>query len=226
VRFWLWKKSRGLTVALIIILFLVTGGAVWLGFIIWPRIDKPSVEFSAHLPKAAGPYPPNTTIGGTSFSSGMSDLRVNVNNGSVPIHDLDFDVSTDASIKAVSQVSDLPNVSFQPVPWIGDEDRKNGYLWQQGTLLQGEDSNGNPVTQPIDSYKNGQMIAPIYHVHCANLYANTPLYLVVATLRLGPNQNPSIPRPPKYIRLKGNYDTSGPDGTKRYHFDKRILLGD
>ncbi|MEY2604435.1 MAG: hypothetical protein QOH31_2226, partial [Verrucomicrobiota bacterium] len=114
----LWKESRGLTVALITILLLVAGGAMRLGFTIWPRVAEPTVEFSAHIPKTEGPYPPKTKVGGVILSPGLTDVRVNLNNGPISIRDLDFDISTDALIKAVGQVSDLPNVNFQPVSWI------------------------------------------------------------------------------------------------------------
>ncbi len=97
--------------------------------------------------------------------------------------------------------------------------------------MSGKDDKGNTFSQPFDFGKSGD-ICQTYRLHCANIYSKSTLHVVVATIRFnapGPDGEPpkqlvAPANPPKFVRLKGTYETAGPEGAHRYSVNQTIPL--
>jgi len=108
----------------------------------------------------------------------------------------------DTSFAGIGQISQFPEVAAFPADGPPP-------AWITGT-----DSSGNPVTIPIAPTPGVMNVAPTYRVHCSNIFANTVVHLVVASIALNPPENGELPREifaprraPKLIAIKGTYET-------------------
>ena len=215
------RRRAALVTAVVLLLALF-------GYWTWP--SRVQVKFRAFIPHSEVPYPPGTIIGNLKWSTGWTDLRVDVENGRIPIQNLDLSLETNELIAGVAQVSKFPNFTADPVAQILDE-QGNGIKFGQGAMIIGKDDKGNPVNEPLEFGGPGS-ICQTYRIHCANLFSEATLQLVVATTHFnppGPHGEPPQtlvgPRtPPKFIKLKGTYETAGPEGAHRYAVDETISL--
>jgi hypothetical protein len=168
-----------------------------------PKAEEPqsSVTFSAYLqPKE--PYTAGTLLAGIVWNEQYVDVRVDITNGETDIQNLDFLVSLDTSIAAVGQISQFPGVTAFP-------NNSPPASWLQGT-----DEQGHPLSIPITPIPGTMRAAPVYRVRCSEVFANTVVHLVVASIAMNPVVNGQWPqqlfaprRPPQKIRIKGTYET-------------------
>ena len=88
-------RHRAIVVGLVLLVVVMLG--IWT----WP--SKASVILRVHIPKAESEYASGTEIGGLKWSPAWTDVRVDVETGSIPIQNLDLLVETDALIAGVGQ---------------------------------------------------------------------------------------------------------------------------
>ncbi len=216
------RRRRTMVIAAILLLVALFGAWTW--------SRQPKVQFRAFIPHAESAYPSGTVVGGLKWNPAWTDVRIDVENGQLPIRNLDFTVETDALIAGVGQVSQLPEFAAFPVPQMLD-DKGNGFIIGQGGMVFGTDDKGNTVSEPFDFGKTGD-ICQTYHLHCGSIYSKATLHIVVGTVRFnapGPHGEPpkqlvAPANPPKSVHLKGNYETAAPEGARRYTFDQTIQL--
>jgi hypothetical protein len=166
-----------------------------------PPFPSPSLIFKAYL-QPDEPYLDGTLLAGIVWDKRYVDVRIDVANGAAAIQNLDFVVGVDTSIAGVGQISQFPGVTAFPAG-------SPPPAWLQGTDLR-----GNPVSVPMTPTPGMTSIAPVYRVQCSNIFANTVLHLVVASVALNPTENGQLPkqlfgtrRSPRTIRIKGKYET-------------------
>ena len=175
-----------------------------------PSVPSPSLTLNTYL-QPDEPYAEGTLLAGIVWDKRYVDVRLDVNNGAAAIQNLDFLVGLDTSIAGVGQISQIPGVTAFPA-------ESPPPTWLQGTDLQ-----GNPVSVPIMPAPGMASIGPVYRVQCSNIFANTTLHFVVASVVLNAPENGQPPkqlfgmrRPPRMIRVKGKYETRT-GGTAQNH---------
>jgi hypothetical protein len=165
--------------------------------------SAPNVSFKAYLQPGAA-YPEGVPFAGIIWQKHYFDARFDIDNGGVSIQNLDFLVSLDTSIGGVGQLSQFPGITAFPA-------NEMPAAWIPGT-----DNNGKSVTIPIEPIPGFIGLAPVYRVHCSDIFANTVVHLVIASVALNPTQNGVFPegytlwaprRAPKTISVKGTYET-------------------
>lgn len=162
---------------------------------------EPSVIFSAYT-QPDEPYPEGTLLAGIVWQKQFVDVRLDIANGPVAVQNLDFLIGLDTSIAGVGQISQFPGVTAFPAGSAPS-------IWLEGT-----DSQGNPISIPATPPPGMMQGGPVYRVHCSNVFADTVVHLVVASIALNPPENGQPPkqlfaprRPPKLIKIKGKYET-------------------
>jgi hypothetical protein len=162
-------------------------------------MDQTNVTMSAYL--APGSYPEGILIGGIIWNKNYIDVRLDVAVGHKPVRDLDVSVALDTSVAGMGQLSQFPGVVAFPA---GNP---------PAAWLMGEDS-----AFPITPSPGLMRLAPSYKLQCSQLYHDTVLHLIIASMALNPltpkgefpQQVFAPPRPPKVMHLKGTYkDESG-----------------
>lgn len=162
--------------------------------------QTPSLTFTATLqPEAPYDIP---MLAGIAWQKLYVDVRIDLTNGAVPIQNLDCLVGLDTSIAGVGQLSQFPGVTAFPAG-------SPPAMWLEGTDLQ-----GNPSSLPIAPSPGMMSAAPVYRVHCTEVFANTVVHLVVASIVVNPIVNGQLPkqlfaprRSPRVIKIKGKYET-------------------
>jgi hypothetical protein len=161
----------------------------------------PSVTLRAYL-QPDEPYFEGTLLAGIVWQKQFVDVRLDIANGPVAIQNLDFLVGLDTSIAGVGQISQFPGITAFPAGSAPS-------IWIEGT-----DSQGNPVSIPATPPPGMMQSGPVYRVHCSNVFADTVIHLVVASIALNPPENGQLPkqlfaprRPPKLIKINGKYET-------------------
>jgi hypothetical protein len=129
-------------------------------------------------------------------------VRLDIANVAAAIQNLDFLVGLDTSIAGVGQISQFSGVTAFP-------ESSPPPAWLRGTDIQ-----GNPTSVPITPLPGAMRTAPVYRVHCSEVFANTVIHLVVASIAMNPVENGQLPqqlfaprRSPKTIKIKGKYET-------------------
>lgn len=166
---------------------------------------KPTIHFDCFVV----PVPPaNATIGGIPWSKSYCDVRLKLVSDAIPIENLDFEISFDnTSIAGVGQISHIPDFTASPVTRL---DMPGGSVSMDFPIIAYEAGTGRP-TDVIDPIAGpGNIIAPVFRVICARLYADYPLHLVVAALG----------GQPRVVTIKGRFETSGVEGFHRYSIDE------
>jgi hypothetical protein len=152
------------------------------------------------------PYPGNMAFAGIIWRNFYRDVRLDIVNGPSDVKDVDFVVQLDTSIAGIGQITQFPNITYFPA-------QATPQMWLSGTS-----PDGKAVSMPIVPAPGTMQTAPVYRVHCANLFANTTVHLAIASVAINPMTSGKMPeklfeiRPPKEIRAKGEYQT--PDGKK------------
>ena len=184
-----------------------------------PLPDSSSVTLIAYLQLLGGEYPDGVLLGGIPWQKNYYDVRLEIGNGQVAIQNLDLLVGLDASIAGLDmsiaglgQISQFPGITAFPA-------KSFPAGWIDGT-----DPKGKQITLPIIQDPGLVSIAPVWRVHCTNLIPNTVVHLVIASLALNPSgKDGGLPqqlfasrRPPKSIRVQGQYEVSS-GGTVNKH---------
>ena len=168
-------------------------------------LPKPSVTVMAYLQPAA-PYDVQI-LAGIMWQKQYVDVRLDLANGAAAIRNLDFVVRLDTSIAGIGQLSQFPGITAFPAKSMSP-------AWLQGT-----DPQGNAVAVPLTPIPGTMSTAPVYRVHCSELFANTVVHLVIASIAINqPTAQGGMPqqlfaprRAPKTIQIKGQYAVQ--DGT-------------
>jgi len=171
----------------------------------------PLVDLGAYL-QPDEPYPAGMPLAGIVWRQEYVDVRLDIANGAIAIQNLDFLIRLDTSIAGIGQLSQFPGVTAFPANAPPER-------WLRGTDLE-----GNPVSVPITPIPGTMNTAPIYRVHCSEIFANTVVHLVVASAALNPLQNGQLPkqlfalrRAPMLIQIKGGYETRKGGGDVENH---------
>jgi hypothetical protein len=171
---------------------------------------EPSVTLLAYL-QPEEPYSEGTMLAGIIWQKNYVDTRLDIANG-VAIKNLDFIVGLDTSIAGVGQLSQFPGITAFPVGSLPP-------AWLTGTDLK-----GNPVSIPMTPIPGTMSMAPVYRVHCSEVFANTVVHLVIASIAINSVQNGQLPqqlfaprRLPKLIKIKGSYETQTPGAVVQNH---------
>jgi hypothetical protein len=171
--------------------------------------SEPLLTFLAYL-QPEEPYSEGTILAGIVWQKNYMDTRLDIANG-VTIKNLDFTVGLDTSIASIGQISQFPGITAFPAKSLPPG-------WLTGTDLQ-----GNPMSIPIAPSPGTFSIAPAYRVHCSEVFANTVIHLVIASIAVNPIQNGQLPqqlfaprRAPKIIRIKGTYETHNGNSTESH----------
>jgi hypothetical protein len=162
--------------------------------------QEPSLTLTASLqPEAPYDIP---MLAGIALQKDYVDVRVDLINGAISIQNLDLLVGLDTSIAGIGQLSQFQGVTSFPA---GSQPA----MWLEGTDLQ-----GNPNSIPIAPTPGMMSAAPVYRVHCSEVFANTIVHLVVASIAVNPVENGQLPkqlfaprRPPRMIKVKGKYES-------------------
>jgi hypothetical protein len=163
--------------------------------------DRPLIKMQAYL-QPDEPYFEGTLLAGIVWQKQYVDVRVDIANGPTDVHDLDFIVGLDTSIAGVGQISQF--LGFTAFP-----DSSPPPAWLQGTDLEGK-----PLSVPMAPMAGAMNTAPVYRVRCSEVFANTVVHLVIASIALNSAVNGRMPsqlfatrRPPRAIKIKGKYET-------------------
>lgn len=203
-----WRAWRGLLM-FCLVFFVYSGLAIWIS---GPEgttppqrpillVAEPSVILETYLAPNA-PYPSGTPMGGIIWEKQYFDVRLDVVNGPIEIKDMDLVIELDTSIAGIGQISQFPGVTAFPA-------NAPPAMWLDGT-----DENGANISIPAVPVPGAAQIASAYRVHCASIFANTTVHLVIASVALNPPVGGSLPkqlfasrRAPKLIHVKGAYLT-------------------
>jgi hypothetical protein len=172
--------------------------------------SEPSVNVTAYLQPEA-PYDVQI-LAGIMWQKQYVDVRLDLANGAIAIHNLDFVVGLDTSIAGIGQLSQFPGITAFPA---------NTPL---PAWLQGTDSKGNAVAIPLTPIPGTTSTAPVYRVHCSELFANTVVHLVIASIAINqPTAKGGMPqqlfaprRAPEAIQIKGQYAVQEGSGLRTY----------
>ncbi|HZW95771.1 MAG TPA: hypothetical protein VFF64_22680 [Candidatus Eremiobacteraceae bacterium] len=173
-------------------------------------LPKPSVTVMAYLQPAA-PYDVQI-LAGIMWQKQYVDVRLDLANGAAAIRNLDFVVRLDTSIAGIGQLSQFPGITAFPAKSMSP-------AWLQGT-----DPQGNAVAVPLTPIPGTMSTAPVYRVHCSELFANTVVHLVIASIAINqPTAQGGMPqqlfaprRAPKTIQIKGQYTVQDGTSLKSY----------
>lgn len=163
---------------------------------------EPHLTFSAYLQPLDESYMEGTLLGGIVWEKRYFDTRLDVSNGAIAVKNLNFLIELDTSIAGVGQVSQFPG-------FIAFPSKTTPAAW-----LEGLDSKGNPVSVPIAPTLGMANTAQVYRVHCSDVFSDTVIHLVIASIAMNHPQNGRLPqqlfaerRPPGMIRIEGTYET-------------------
>ena len=165
-------------------------------------ISHAAVSASAYL-QPEEPYAVGVPLAGIVWMKQYVDVRLDIASGSAQIKNLDFLVGLDTSIAGIGQISQFPGVTAFPV----DE--------PAAAWLQGATASGAPVSIPMLPIPGTMRSAPIYRVHCSEVFSNTTVHFAIASIALNPpTVKGGLPaqlfaprKPPTTIRVKGSYST-------------------
>ncbi len=153
-------------------------------------------------------------LAGVAWRKEYVDVRLDLASGGAVIQNLDFLVGLDTSIAGIGQLSQFPGVTAFPANAM------------PASWLQGTDLKGNPVSVPITPIPGAMNTAPVYRVHCSEVFANTIVHLVIASIALNPIENGQLPkqlfaprRPPKTINIKGKYETRTGNSAENHNLE-------
>jgi hypothetical protein len=150
------------------------------------------------------PYADGAILGGIVWKQNYVDARLDISTKQ-DIRNLDFFVALDTHIAGLGQISQFPGVTAFPAedtpPW-----------WGVGT-----DDKGKPVSIAVVPTPGMMQSAPIYRVHCSEIFPGTTVHLAIASIAINPpSERGELPhqlfaprRAPKEIRIKGTYEVNG-----------------
>jgi hypothetical protein len=211
-----WILDIGSAVSLILITSILTITIKTL----WENHTKPhstqteesSVKLTAYIPTTM-PYQDGYPFAGIVWKPQDVDVRLDLENGSVSIRNLDFRVrfDEDTSVAGVGQITQIPNV----VAFLADNDIHS-------IILQG-DSGAVPI-------KLGPGTGSIYRVQCPDIFANTVVqFTIAATGAIRAPADGSLPKQftfkrkaPTFIRVEGSYEASASQAPKAFEYSHQF----
>jgi hypothetical protein len=173
--------------------------------------EQPSPERTTASPSLRAylqpdePYFDGTLLGGIVWSKNYVDVRLDVSSGPQDLRNLDFLVSLDTSIAGLGQISQFQGVSAFPAKQLPA-------AWIEGTT-----PDGKPISVPMIPLAGMIQAAPVYRVRCSEIFSNTTVHFVVASIALNPpGPHGELPqqlfaprRAPRQITAEGTYEVGG-----------------
>ena len=160
-------------------------------------------------------YPPHTKIGGINWNPSYTDIRVVLKNTTNrDYNNLEFIISTDMTIAEIGQVTNLPNIEFEPMGLPPGE-----------IGLEVKGANGKTKYRiPLTGVPHMKVFSSGYRVRCPLLSTQRQIDIIIAAVTL---KEPDINRMssedygekrlPKWIRIYGHYHDLG----REYTFEER-----
>jgi hypothetical protein len=184
-----------------------------------PEEEPAKIEFRTRILSPPPAHPPDTVLAGIAWKKSYADVRLDVINGVVPIHNLDLKVILDngQGIAGLGQLSNFPSVAIFPTEERPPRGPPGPVVGLRVITPEG--------IFPADPFKEDSTVRYAYRIHCDNIFPESTLRFIVASVPFGSWQTQnSMQEAPRSIHLSGSYDTNGLAGPQTHPIDTIEIL--